>query len=50
MSRVWWFRIFLYLEANVQSTVPRHYQLPSLLKRLLRSQVRYSRLADSECP
>ncbi|CAL8262101.1 unnamed protein product [Arctogadus glacialis] len=50
VSRVWWFRFFLYLEANVQSTVPRHYQLPSLLKRLLRSQVRYSRLADNECP
>ncbi|KAK0142596.1 Phosphatidylcholine:ceramide cholinephosphotransferase 1 [Merluccius polli] len=49
VSRVWWYRFFLYLEAHVQSPVPRHYQLPALLKRLLlRSQVRYSRLADSD--
>ncbi|KAG7280075.1 hypothetical protein CRUP_018031, partial [Coryphaenoides rupestris] len=28
VSRIWWYRFFLYLEAHVQSSVPRRYQLP----------------------
>ncbi|KAM4624304.1 phosphatidylcholine:ceramide cholinephosphotransferase 1 [Polymixia lowei] len=51
VSRVWWYSFFLYLETNVQGIVPRHYQLPFPWKRLFPgSQVKYSKLADSDCP
>ncbi|XP_056153231.1 phosphatidylcholine:ceramide cholinephosphotransferase 1-like isoform X1 [Lampris incognitus] len=53
VSRVWWYRYFLYLETNVQGVIPRHYQLPFSFtwKRLVRGgPVKYSRLANSECP
>ncbi|KAJ3607817.1 hypothetical protein NHX12_024868 [Muraenolepis orangiensis] len=51
VSRVWWYGFFLYLEAHVQSPLPRLYQLPPSLRRLMaRGQARYSRLADSQCP
>ncbi|XP_018616710.1 phosphatidylcholine:ceramide cholinephosphotransferase 1 [Scleropages formosus] len=43
-SRVWWYRLFQYLEQNVHSTVPRSYQLPFSWQRVQRSQVKYSRL------
>uniref|UniRef100_A0A3P9LZD1 Phosphatidylcholine:ceramide cholinephosphotransferase 1 n=1 Tax=Oryzias latipes TaxID=8090 RepID=A0A3P9LZD1_ORYLA len=44
-TRVWWYRLFLYFEENVNGTVPRSYQVPFSLRLLPWSRkVKYSRL------
>lgn len=43
-SRVWWFRMFQYLEVNVRGTVPRNYQLPTWRGLQWGRGVKYSRL------
>ncbi|KAM3860038.1 phosphatidylcholine:ceramide cholinephosphotransferase 1-like [Diretmus argenteus] len=48
VSRIWWYRVFLYLESNVHGVVPMHYQLPFPWKQLLKGRVKYSRLAESD--
>lgn len=48
-SRVWWYRIFQYLEQNVTGIVPRNYQMPLSWPPAQWSQVKYSRV-DTQCP
>lgn len=44
-SRVWWYRLFLYFEENVNGMVPRNYQVPSSLRALPWNRgVKYSKL------
>ncbi|KAM9561477.1 phosphatidylcholine:ceramide cholinephosphotransferase 1-like isoform 1-T5 [Salvelinus alpinus] len=48
-SRVWWYRIFQYLEQNVTGIVPRNYRMPLSWPLAQWSQVKYSRI-DTQCP
>ncbi|KAM6951069.1 phosphatidylcholine:ceramide cholinephosphotransferase 1 [Aplochiton taeniatus] len=48
LSRVWWFRFFLYLEGNVLGTVPRNYQLPWAWRPFQHSQAKYSKLDNTQ--
>ncbi|XP_035608453.1 phosphatidylcholine:ceramide cholinephosphotransferase 1-like [Oncorhynchus keta] len=48
-SRVWWYRIFQYLEQNVTGIVPRNYQMPLSWPPTQWSLVKYSRI-DTQCP
>ncbi|XP_077468673.1 phosphatidylcholine:ceramide cholinephosphotransferase 1-like [Stigmatopora argus] len=44
-SRVWWYRLFQYLEENISGVVPRSYQLPLWLRSVQWNRaVKYSRL------
>lgn len=44
-TRVWWYRLFLFFEENVNGTVPRSYQLPfSLRVSPWSRKVKYSKL------
>ncbi|KPP60209.1 phosphatidylcholine:ceramide cholinephosphotransferase 1-like [Scleropages formosus] len=44
MSRVWWFRFFLYFEANIHGAVPRRYELPFPWSKVPWTRRKYSRI------